>query len=109
MSANMLTEQNVVLESTDSSDTMPIGFITTDDGHTLLAMGGKDFNVICNNYNKYFIYKITNMYNVFSLEYEDGTLKIMATPIALMPQNNMVSPTLVKTIDGNFILHSVSI
>jgi len=39
----MLTEQNVVLESTDSSDTMPIGFITTDDGHTLLAMGGKNF------------------------------------------------------------------
>nr|XP_012214852.1 PREDICTED: zinc finger protein 236-like isoform X1 [Linepithema humile] len=78
MSTNMLTEQNVVLESTDSSDTMPIGLITTDDGHTLLAMG----------------------------EYEDGTLKIMAAPIALMPQNNMVSPTLVKTVDGNFILHS---
>jgi len=35
----MLTEQNVIMELTDSSDTMPIGFITTDDGHTLLAVG----------------------------------------------------------------------
>lgn len=41
MSANMLTEQNVIMEFTDSSDTVPIGFITTDDGHTLFAMGGK--------------------------------------------------------------------
>lgn len=37
----MLTEQNVIMELTDSSDTMPIGFITTDDGQTLLAVGGK--------------------------------------------------------------------
>jgi len=35
----MLTEQNVIMELADSSDTMPIGFITTDDGHTLLAVG----------------------------------------------------------------------
>lgn len=41
MSANMLTEQNVIMEFTDSNDTAPIGFITTDDGHTLFAVGGK--------------------------------------------------------------------
>lgn len=41
MSANMLTEQNVIMEFTDSSNTVPIGFITTDDGHTLFAVGGK--------------------------------------------------------------------
>jgi len=35
----MLTEQNVIMELTDSSDTMPIGFITSDDGYTLLAVG----------------------------------------------------------------------
>lgn len=105
MSANMLTEQNVVLESIDSSDTMPIGFITTDDGHTLLAMGGKNLK-ICNSCNKYFVCNITKCF-AFP-EYEDGTLKIVATPIALM-QNNIVSSTLVKTLDGNIILHSVSI
>ncbi|XP_077266139.1 uncharacterized protein LOC143899615 isoform X1 [Temnothorax americanus] len=73
----MLTEQNVIMELTDSSDTVPIGFIAADDGHTLLAVG----------------------------EHEDGTLEFMAAPIALMPQNNMVSPALIKTVDGSFILH----
>ncbi|XP_070530317.1 zinc finger protein 236 isoform X2 [Cardiocondyla obscurior] len=73
----MLTEQNVIMELTDSSDTVPIGFITTDDGHTLLAIG----------------------------EHEDGTLEFMATPVALMPQNNTVSSALIKTVDGSFILH----
>lgn len=47
-------------------------------------------------------------YNLF-LEREDGTLEIMTAPIALMPQNNMMSSTLVKTMDGNFILHPVCI
>lgn len=42
----MLTEQNVIMELTDSSDTVPIGFITTDDGHTLLAVGGKTIELI---------------------------------------------------------------
>lgn len=38
----MLAEQNVIMESTDTGDTVPlIGFITTDDGHTLLAVAGK--------------------------------------------------------------------
>ncbi|XP_011640624.1 zinc finger protein 236-like isoform X1 [Pogonomyrmex barbatus] len=73
----MLTEQNMIMELTDSSDTMPIGFITTDDGQTLLAVG----------------------------EHEDGILEFMATPITLMPQNNVVSPALIKTMDGSFILH----
>lgn len=42
MSVNMLAEQNVIMESTDIGDTVPlIGFITTDDGHTLLAVAGK--------------------------------------------------------------------
>ncbi|XP_070154186.1 zinc finger protein 236 isoform X1 [Polyergus mexicanus] len=77
MSVNMLTEQNVIMEFTDSNDTAPIGFITTDDGHTLFAVG----------------------------EHEDGTLEIMASPITLMPQNNIVSSTLIKTVDGNFVLH----
>lgn len=48
MSANMLTEQNVIMEFTDSSDTVPIGFLTMDDG-TLFAMGGKRaimFNIL---------------------------------------------------------------
>ncbi|XP_014481425.1 PREDICTED: zinc finger protein 236-like isoform X2 [Dinoponera quadriceps] len=75
MSVNMLAEQNVIMESTDAGDTVPlIGFIATDDGHTLLAVA-------------------------------DGTLEIMTAPIALMPQNNMIPSTLVKTMDGNFILH----
>lgn len=78
MSANMLTEQNVIMEFTDSSDTVPIGFITTDDGHTLFALG----------------------------EHEDGTWEIMTTPITLMPQNNIMSSALIKTVDGNFVLHS---
>lgn len=43
----MLTEQNVIMELTDSSDTVPIGFITMDDdGHTLLAVGGKTIELI---------------------------------------------------------------
>lgn len=42
MSVNMLAEQNVIMESADAGDTVPlIGFISTDDGHTLLAMAGK--------------------------------------------------------------------
>lgn len=41
------------------------------------------------------------------LEHEDGTLEFMAAPVALMPQNNMVSPTLIKTVDGSFILQPV--
>lgn len=41
MAANMLTEQNIVMEPVDSSDMLPIGFITTEDGHTLLAVAGK--------------------------------------------------------------------
>jgi len=45
MTANMLTEQNIVMESVDSNDTLPIGFITTDDGHTLLAVAGKRIKV----------------------------------------------------------------
>jgi hypothetical protein len=46
MTANMLTEQNIVMESIDSNDTqLPIGFITTDDGHTLLAVAGKRIKV----------------------------------------------------------------
>ncbi|EFN89725.1 Zinc finger protein 236 [Harpegnathos saltator] len=74
----MLAEPNVIMESTDAADTVPlIGFITTDDGHTLLAVA----------------------------EREDGTLEIMTAPIALMPQNNMMSSTVVKTMDGNFILY----
>ncbi|XP_011055241.1 PREDICTED: zinc finger protein 236-like isoform X2 [Acromyrmex echinatior] len=73
----MLTEQNVIMELTGSNDTV-IGFITTDDGHALLIVD----------------------------EREDGTLEFMTTPITFMPQNNMVSPTLIKTEDGNFILHS---
>ncbi|XP_032680584.1 zinc finger protein 236-like isoform X2 [Odontomachus brunneus] len=78
MSVNMLAEQNVIMESADTGDTVPlIGFISTDDGHTLLAMA----------------------------EREDGTLEIITAPIALMPQNNMMSSTLIKTMDGNFILH----
>jgi len=45
MTANMLTEQNIVMESIDSNDTLPIGFITTDDGHTLLAVAGKRIKI----------------------------------------------------------------
>ncbi|XP_018394951.1 PREDICTED: zinc finger protein 260-like isoform X1 [Cyphomyrmex costatus] len=77
----MLTEQNVIMELTGSSDTV-VGFITTDDSHALLAVDD------------------------FFSEREDGTLEFMTTPITLMPQNNMLSPTLIKTMDGNFILHS---
>ncbi|XP_011137255.1 zinc finger protein 236 isoform X3 [Harpegnathos saltator] len=82
MSVNMLAEPNVIMESTDAADTVPlIGFITTDDGHTLLAVA----------------------------EREDGTLEIMTAPIALMPQNNMMSSTVVKTMDGNFILYPLNL
>lgn len=43
----------------------------------------------------------------FFSEHEDGTLEFMAAPVALMPQNNMVSSALIKTVDGSFILHPV--
>ncbi|XP_011330673.2 zinc finger protein 236 isoform X2 [Ooceraea biroi] len=76
MAANVLTEQNIVMESIDASDTLPIGFITTDDGHTLLAVA----------------------------EHEDGTLEIMATPVALVPQNNMGPSVVMKCMDGNIIV-----
>lgn len=33
----------------------------------------------------------------------------MTTPITLMPQNNIMSSALIKTIDGNFVLHSVCV
>ncbi|XP_012537220.1 zinc finger protein 236 isoform X2 [Monomorium pharaonis] len=72
----MLTEQNAIMELTDSSDTVPIGFITTEDGQTLFAVG----------------------------EHEDGTLEFMPTSVTLMPQN-MMSSALIKTVDGSFILH----
>ncbi|XP_012059016.1 PREDICTED: zinc finger protein 236-like [Atta cephalotes] len=78
----MLTEQNVIMELTGSNDTV-IGFITTDDGHALLIVDD------------------------FFSEREDGTLEFVTTPpITFMPQNNIVSPTLIKMEDGNFILHS---
>ncbi|KAL2728129.1 LOW QUALITY PROTEIN: zinc finger protein 236-like isoform X1 [Vespula maculifrons] len=72
----MLTEQIVVSESS-TGDTLPLGFITAEDGRTLLAVA----------------------------EHEDGILAIMSTPVAFMQQNNIISPSLVKTIDGNMIVH----
>lgn len=41
MSVNMLAEQNVIMDSADASTIPLVGFITTDDGHTLLAVAGK--------------------------------------------------------------------
>ncbi|XP_043500967.1 zinc finger protein 236-like isoform X1 [Polistes fuscatus] len=72
----MLTEQIVVSESS-TGDALPLGFITAEDGRTLLAV----------------------------TEHEDGVLAIMSTPVAFMQQNNIISPSLVKTIDGNMIVH----
>lgn len=40
----MLTEQNVIMELTGSSDAV-VGFITTDDGHALLAVDGKTIDL----------------------------------------------------------------
>lgn len=57
----MLTEQNVIMELTDSSDTLPIGFITTDDGHTLLAVGGKTIKLIYNIITLKLIYYVKTM------------------------------------------------
>ncbi|KAL2726673.1 LOW QUALITY PROTEIN: zinc finger protein 236-like isoform X1 [Vespula squamosa] len=72
----MLTEQIVVSESS-TGDTLPLGFLTAEDGRTLLAVA----------------------------EHEDGIVAIMSTPVAFMQQNNIISPSLVKTIDGNMIVH----
>ncbi|XP_046816981.1 zinc finger protein 236-like isoform X1 [Vespa crabro] len=72
----MLTEQIVVSESS-TGDTLPLGFITAEDGRTLLAVA----------------------------EHEDGIVAIMSAPVAFMQQNNIISPSLVKTIDGNMIVH----
>lgn len=72
----MLTEQIVVSESSNG-DALPLGFITTEDGQTLLAVA----------------------------EREDGIMAIMQTPMAFMQQNNIISSSLVKTMDGNMIVH----
>ncbi|XP_015177319.1 PREDICTED: zinc finger protein 236-like isoform X3 [Polistes dominula] len=72
----MLTEQIVISESS-IGEALPLGFITAEDGRTLLAVA----------------------------EHEDGVLAIMSTPVVFMQQNNIISPSLVKTIDGNMIMH----
>lgn len=42
----MSAKPNITMESTDSSDAMPIGFIATDDGRTLLAVAGKEITIL---------------------------------------------------------------
>lgn len=65
----MLTEQNVIMELTDSSDTVPIGFITTDDGHTLLAVGGKtiELYIIQKQLDKILVHNYTQLQYVYSI------------------------------------------
>lgn len=74
----MLIRQNVVTES-PHVETIPINFVATEDGQTLLAL----------------------------TEHKDDMLEIVATPVMLVGQSGTATSLIdVKNLNGNLILHS---
>lgn len=106
----MLTEENQLLEQVSLGvDSMPLGFVISDDGRTLLAVTGRSVCTAdaCLLLPKHLPENCQNQSSGSHSGNGDGVIELVTTPVAFIQQSDAIVRPVIKINNATPIVNSV--